>query len=68
MTRHSSDLGEVLSGEVPGRTSEQQITFFKNNAFWGIGDQVIGRRLYEKALHGGIGSRLSFDGAEYRES
>ena len=61
------DLGEVLSGGVLGRTNEQQITFFKNNAFWGIGDQVIGRRLYEKALHKGIGTQLPFDGAEYRE-
>ena len=30
------DLGEVLAGQVPGRTSEEQISFYKNNAFWGV--------------------------------
>jgi alanine dehydrogenase len=62
------DLGEVLSGKVPGRTSDDQISFFKNNAFWGIGDQVIGSLLYRRALEKGLGTQLPFDGAEYREA
>lgn len=61
------DLGELLSGKVPGRTSDKQITFFKNNAFWGVGDQAIGSFLYRRALEKGLGTRLPFDGAEYRE-
>ena len=61
------DLGELLSGKVPGRTDDQQISFFKNNAFWGVGDQVSGALLYRRALERGIGTRLPIDPAEYRE-
>jgi ornithine cyclodeaminase/alanine dehydrogenase-like protein (mu-crystallin family) len=61
------DFKELLSGKVPGRTSERQISFFKNNAFWGIGDQVIGALLYRRALERGIGTKVAIDGAEYRE-
>ncbi len=61
------DLGELLSGKVPGRTNDQQISFFKNNAFWGVGDQVIGSLLYRRALEKGIGTKLPIDPAEYRE-
>lgn len=61
------DLKDLLSGKVPGRTSDQQVSFFKNNAFWGVGDQVIGSLLYRRALERGIGTQLPFDGAEHRE-
>jgi ornithine cyclodeaminase/alanine dehydrogenase-like protein (mu-crystallin family) len=61
------DLGELLSGKVPGRTNDQQISFFKNNAFWGVGDQAIGALLYRRALEKGIGTKLPIDPAEYRE-
>lgn len=54
------DLGQVMRGEA-GRTSDDQITFFKQNAFWGVGDQVIGRLLYEKARERGIGIELDVD-------
>ena len=62
------DLGEVMSGQVPGRTNAQQISFYKNNAFWGVGDQAIGALLYERAMEKGLGTQLPIDGAEYRES
>ncbi|MGH7771352.1 MAG: hypothetical protein ACREQA_03870 [Candidatus Binatia bacterium] len=62
------DLKDLLSGKVPGRTSDQQISFFKNNAFWGVGDQVVGALLYRRALEKGIGTKLPIDGAEHRES
>ncbi len=61
------DLGELLSAKVPGRTSDAEISFFKNNAFWGVGDQVIGALLYRRALEKGLGTRLPIDGAEYRQ-
>jgi len=61
------DLGELLSGKVPGRTNDQQISFFKNNAFWGVGDQAIGALLRRRALAKGIGTKLPIDPAEYRE-
>src|SRR5919109_964300 len=62
------DFQELLSGRVSGRTSRSEISFFKNNAFWGVGDQVIGALLYRRALEQGIGTKLPIDGAEYRES
>ncbi|MFQ5903632.1 MAG: ornithine cyclodeaminase family protein, partial [Candidatus Binatia bacterium] len=61
------DFKDLLSGKVPGRTSDDQISFFKNNAFWGVGDQVIGSLLYRRALEKGIGTQIPIDGAEYRE-
>ncbi|HEY2987290.1 MAG TPA: ornithine cyclodeaminase family protein [Candidatus Binatia bacterium] len=61
------DFRDLLSGQAPGRTTDRQISFFKNNAFWGVGDQAIGALLYRRALQRGIGTRLPIDGAEYRE-
>lgn len=61
------DLKDLLSGRVPGRTSDRQISFFKNNAFWGVGDQAIGALLYRRALEQGVGTKLPIDGAEWRE-
>lgn len=59
------DLAQVINGDA-GRTSPDQITFFKQNAFWGIGDQVIGKLLYDKAREKGLGIKLDIDGFESR--
>ncbi len=61
------DFKDLLSGKLPGRTNDRQISFFKNNAFWGVGDQVIGALLYRRALERGVGTKLPIDAAEYRE-
>ncbi len=55
-----SDLGQVMRGDA-GRTDDNEITFFKQNAFWGIGDQVIGKLLYQKAKENSIGIELDVD-------
>ena len=55
-----ADLAQVMRGEA-GRTDDDQITFFKQNAFWGVGDQVIGKLLYEKAKEQGLGIELVVD-------
>lgn len=55
-----ADLAQVMRGEA-GRTGDDQITFFKQNAFWGVGDQVIGKLLYEKAKAQGLGIELDVD-------
>jgi hypothetical protein len=57
------DLAQVMNKEV-ARTSDDQITFFKQNAFWGVGDQVIGKLLYDKAREQGLGVDLDMDGFE----
>lgn len=59
-----TDMGRIMAGESPGRTSADQVTFFKQNAFWGVGDQAIGRALYAKAVKKGIGMKLDISGFE----
>lgn len=50
-----ADLGELLAGLRPGRTTDAQITLFKNNAGQGIADVAIGARVYAKAKERGLG-------------
>jgi ornithine cyclodeaminase/alanine dehydrogenase-like protein (mu-crystallin family) len=53
------ELGEILSGRVPGRTSDAQRTVFKSvgNA---IQDLVVAARAYERAREQGVGEELAF--------
>jgi ornithine cyclodeaminase len=53
------ELGEVLAGTVPGRTSEGERTVFKSvgNA---IQDLVVATRAYEQAMARGIGEAIDF--------
>lgn len=55
-----AELGEVAAGEVPGRTSDDQITFFKSvgNA---VQDVVVARRAIDLAIERGIGQEISLD-------
>ena len=39
---------------------------YKQNAFWGVGDQVIGKLIHDKARERGIGFELDVDGFESR--
>jgi ornithine cyclodeaminase/alanine dehydrogenase-like protein (mu-crystallin family) len=64
--KFAAEMTELLE-MVPGRTSDRQISFFKNNAYWGVGDQAIGALLYRRALEQGVGTKLPIDGAEWRE-
>jgi len=61
------EVGEVLNGLKPGRTSLEQITLFKNTGGVGISDVAIGGRLYQLAKEKGLGLELPIDGAEWRE-
>ena len=53
------EIGEVLSGAVPGRTSAGERTVFKSvgNA---IQDLVVASRAFERARELGIGEELDF--------
>jgi len=53
------EIGEILSGRVPGRTDDAQRTVFKSvgNA---IQDLVVAARAYERARTNGIGEELAF--------
>lgn len=61
------EIGEVITGKVPGRTSPRQITLFKNNAGQGVSDVALGATIYRKARQLGVGLELDIDPAEYRE-
>jgi len=53
------EIGEILSGRVPGRTSDSQRTVFKSvgNA---IQDLVVAARAYERSRDLGIGEEIAF--------
>ncbi len=53
------ELGEVLTGRVPGRTSPEQITVFKSLGL-AIEDVVVARYLYDRASATGRGQRVTF--------
>jgi ornithine cyclodeaminase len=52
------ELGEVLHGERPGRTSDDQITLHKNNVGLGIADAGIAMHAYELAKSKGLGIEI----------
>lgn len=55
----TGELGEVISGKVPGRTSDDEITIFKTTGS-AVLDIVTARRIYESALEKGIGTFIEF--------
>lgn len=58
------ELGNLLNGEVPGRSSDRQITLFKNNAGQGIADVALGALAFKKILEKGKGQELPIQGGE----
>ncbi len=52
------DLGEVVAGVVPGRTSDEEITVFDSGGT-GIETAAAGYMLYEKARERDLGSTIS---------
>ncbi|HEU0165599.1 MAG TPA: hypothetical protein VFQ54_11195, partial [Thermomicrobiales bacterium] len=55
-----AELGEVVAGDIPGRTTADEITFFKSvgNA---VQDVVTARRAIELATARGVGQEISLD-------
>ena len=58
------ELGNLLNDEVPGRSSDRQITLFKNNAGQGIADVALGALAFKKILEKGKGQELPIQGGE----
>ncbi|HEV2527822.1 MAG TPA: ornithine cyclodeaminase [Thermomicrobiales bacterium] len=52
------ELGQLVNGDHPGRTDDQQVTFFKSvgNA---VQDMVVGRRALDLAAERGVGQVVS---------
>lgn len=59
------ELGSLLNGEFPGRTTDRQITLFKNNAGQGIADVALGALAFKKIMERGAGQELPFQGGDY---
>lgn len=55
----TGELGEVITGKVPGRSSDDEITVFKTTGS-AVLDIVTAQRIYESALKQGIGSVVEF--------
>lgn len=53
----AAELGEVVTGRVPGRRSPGEITLFKSVGF-AMEDAVAARLAYERALGGGVGQSI----------
>lgn len=52
------EIGAILAGKSEGRTSEEQITFYKNNAGQGVADVALGSLVLRKAQEAGAGQTL----------
>jgi ornithine cyclodeaminase/alanine dehydrogenase-like protein (mu-crystallin family) len=55
------ELGELVTGQVAGRTSERRITHHNNNVGMGIQFAAAAQRIYENAIQKGIGTKLPAD-------
>jgi len=52
-----AELSEVVSGVMPGRTTEEEITLFKSVGF-AIEDAAVAQLAYGRALEKGIGTQI----------
>ena len=52
-----AELSDVVSGKVPGRQSDEQITLFESDGV-ALEDIAVGLRVYELARERGVGSSL----------
>lgn len=55
----AGDLGDVVTGKVPGRTSRDQITLFKSVGL-AIQDMSAARVVFDEAVKRGIGTEFQF--------
>ena len=53
-----AELGEVVAGEAPGRTADEEITLFDSGGT-GIETAAAAHMLYEKASEAGLGSTIA---------
>jgi ornithine cyclodeaminase/alanine dehydrogenase-like protein (mu-crystallin family) len=52
------DLGELVTGKVPGRQSASDITVFKQNSDQGVGFMALAKLAHEKAAAAGVGIEI----------
>ncbi|PEC57378.1 ornithine cyclodeaminase [Bacillus cereus] len=54
-----AELGQIISGERPGRENDEEITIFKSVGL-AVVDIIVAKYLYEKAVENGVGNRIEF--------
>lgn len=52
-----AELSQIVSGTVPGRVSEEEITLFKSVGF-AIEDAAVARLAFDRAVEKGVGTRI----------
>jgi ornithine cyclodeaminase len=55
------ELGDLATGRHPGRTSDAQITYHKNNNGTGSSELALGMLAYRRALEEGRGAEIDLD-------
>ena len=56
-----AELGEVLIGKHPGRTSDDEITLFRSLGL-AVEDLAATRLVYERAMERGMGTQVDLSG------
>ena len=56
-----AELGEVLIGKHPGRTSDYEITLFRSLGL-AVEDLAATRLVYERAMERGMGTQVDLSG------
>jgi ornithine cyclodeaminase/alanine dehydrogenase-like protein (mu-crystallin family) len=56
-----AELGEIVAGQKPGRTSDEEITIFDSTGT-ALQDVAAAAAIYEKAMGEGKGTRFSLTG------
>ena len=62
------ELKDLVAGRSTGRSSDDQIVLFNNNAGQGVTDVALGARVFQNALRAGVGLQLDLDGAQARDT
>lgn len=52
-------IGDIITGKIPGRTSDSEITVFKSVGI-SAQDVAVGKLVYDRALEKGIGQDIDF--------
>ncbi|MBI4527514.1 MAG: ornithine cyclodeaminase family protein [Deltaproteobacteria bacterium] len=58
------ELAALLNRDIPGRTSDREITLFKNNAGQGVADVALGALAYKILVERDRGQELGISGGE----
>ncbi|HVF02268.1 MAG TPA: ornithine cyclodeaminase family protein [Rubrobacteraceae bacterium] len=53
------ELGQIIAGQVPGRTSPEEITLFASQGI-ALEDMAVARIVYDRAIEQGVGREVDF--------